>query len=411
MAANQSTRLKTDIGSLDFLTNPTTLATFEEAAKSFIKHDDGTVKIWAASRDWFMEEWGRDTFISLPGLLLSTGRFEEARQVFLHYAKYEQGGLIPNIVRNGELSFNTVDASLWFIHALKAYVEATQDWALIEELLPTVRNIISGYSLGTEYTRNGQQYSIAMDKSDGLIVAPAQTTWMDADPSGNGSQAVTPRNGKAVEINALWYRALLFLITIEKHFNGDTTELEAHAELVRTSFIHKFWNHENNSLYDVIEGDPHSGAIRPNQIIVVSHGEDLLTAQQQQQVLATVERELLTVGGLRTLSPKDSNYIGHYDTSAPVEVKDLAYHQGTIWPWLIGSYCDALRIVKAQQGEPIEIVNNEVKKMIAPLVTFCLESEFKSLPEIFSADEPFEPGGTTSQAWSVAEVLRILKSI
>ncbi len=413
MTANQSTILKTTLDPLDFLNSPETLATLEQTASLFIHPQDNLVKIFASSRDWFQEEWGRDTFISLPGLLISTKRYEDAKKVFLNFSQYEKNGLIPNVIRNGEPSYNTTDASLWFIHALKAYVHATDDWQFLNQLFPTIRNIITGYSNGTFYTRGDQRFYISADAVDGLIISPSQATWMDADPSGNGSEAITPRNGKAVEVNALWYGALKFVIAAAKRFNehADTSALDARANLVRNSFQEKFWNEKESCLFDVIDGDPHSAAIRPNQIFAISHGDDLLTDEQQLQVLTVVTKELLTAGGLRSLSPRDSQYLGQYDTSAPMSVKDLAYHQGTIWPWLIGPYCDAYRIVKAKQGIATESINQEIGSIIAPLVQFCLDSEFKSLPEVFSADLPHDPGGTTSQAWSVAEVLRILKTI
>lgn len=409
MPANQSARLRTDIESLDFLHAPETSATLSAAADTFVKHEGGSAKIWASSRDWFQEEWGRDTFVSLPGLLLSTGRYDEARQILTRFVRLEKNGLIPNVIRSDHIAYNTVDASLWLIHALKAYVTSTDDWTFAATMLPTLRNIISGYSNGTHYQREGSTYEIARDAVDGLIISPIQATWMDADPSGDGSTPVTPRNGKAVEINALWYGTLLFAAELESKV-GDASkvdDLEKAAALTRRSFREKFWNAELGCLFDVIEGDPHSAAIRPNQIIAISHGDDLLDIDQREQILGVVERELLTAGGLRTLSPSDAKYIGEYDTSAPMSIKDFAYHQGAIWPWLIGPYCDALRNVRLARSVPAQEISQEIDQVIAPLVAFCLDSEFKSLPEVFSGDS-LEPGGTTSQAWSVAEVLRII---
>jgi len=406
MTANQSTRLNQEIESLNFLTQPDTFSILESAADLFVQHVDDTVKIWASSRDWFMEEWGRDTFISLPGLLLTTGRYDEAKHVFLQFAQHEQNGLIPNVIRNNELAYNTADAPLWFVHALKAYVIATGDWSFVGELMPRVRNIIAGYTRGATFGRSGRDYRIYMDE-DGLIVSPPQATWMDADPAGDGSTPVTPRDGKCVDINALWYGVLRFAITAEKalNVNADTTELETRSEQVKSSFRREFWNENSGCLYDVI-GD---GAVRPNQLIAISHGEDLLDAAQQAKVLGVVQRELLTPGGLRTLSPQDPMYRGEYDTSAPMSVKDLAYHQGTVWPWLIGPYCEVVNSVRNREGVVADAIRHEIGTAIAPLVQFCLDSEFKSLPEVFSGDYPYEPGGTTSQAWSVAEVLRVLK--
>jgi predicted glycogen debranching enzyme len=385
------------------------LSVLQEAAKTFVKHTNDTVEIWAASRDWFLEEWGRDTFISLPGLLLTTKRYEEAKQLFLHFAKYERGGLIPNVVRGDNSLYNTVDASLWFIHAFKAHLGETDDWSFAATLMPTVRNIIKGYTKGTSYEHAGGWHQIGMDADDGLIFSPPQATWMDADPAGDRTTIVTPRNGKCVEINALWYGALRFVINAERRLdsNADVAELEELANRARNSFINKFWNANMDCLFDVIEGDPHGSAIRPNQVIAISHGGDLLELEKQQQIMRVVKRELLTPYGLRTLSPEDPEYRGQYDTDAPMSEKDLAYHQGTIWPWLIGPYCDALWLTQAAQDLSEEETNREIEDLINPLVKFCLESEFKSLPEVFSGDPPHKPGGTTSQAWSVAEVLRV----
>jgi len=413
MAANQPTTLRTEVD-LGILSAPETLEVFEHAAEQFVKHNnDMSVEIWAASRDWFMEEWGRDTFISLPGLLLARKKYDDAKQIFSRFSGREHDGLIPNVIKQDETIYNTADASLLLIHALKEYVIATDDWPFVDQLMPTIRNVIAGYMHGTAYRRGETEHEIKMDFQDGLIISPAQATWMDADPSGNGSAIVTPRNGKCVEINALWYESLRFIIAAARKLDqdADTTEWEKTANLVHESYAAKFWNPDENCLYDVIEGDIHGGAVRPNQLFAISHGSDLLSLEQQLGVIAAVQKDLLTPGGLRTLSPRDSNYRGHYDTFAPMPEKDPSYHQGTIWPWLIGLYADSLRIVKREQGVAEAEIYQELKSVIAPLVQFCLDSEFKSLPEVFSGDSPFEPGGTKSQAWSVAEVLRILKIV
>jgi predicted glycogen debranching enzyme len=387
------------------------LEMFTQAASTFVKTIDGWTQIWAASRDWFLEEWGRDTFIALPGILLATGRFEEAQSVLRHFAQYMESGLVLNRIHDGEMQFNTVDGSMWYIQALKKYNEYTDDWVFVEEMLPSVMDIIEAYRKGTTYQRNGI-FSITMD-SDGLIISPPQATWMDADPSGKGDEIVTPRNGKAVEINALWYANLVWVGEAMCHtgcrrrstaFGG----LNKLAMNVKKSFKKKFWNEEEQYLFDVIEGDPHSGALRPNQIIAVSHGGDLLTKKQKKLVFDAVTQDLLTPGGLRTLSPRDSHYRGTYDTFAPMSEKDCAYHQGTVWPWLFGPYCDALAIIRKSQNIKSVAIKKELTVLLTPLVRFCIESEFKSLPEVFSGDVPHEPGGTTSQAWSIAEVLRII---
>ena len=387
MTANQPTRLKTD----DFSWNDyPVLETFKSAAGTFVKNVDGHVEIWAASRDWFMEEWGRDTFISLPGLLLVSGRFEDARKIFRRFAKFEKDGLIPNKIEKDCVLYNTADAPMWFIQTVKKYLNYTKDIVFVNDMLPVMRRIIGAYKNGISYQRYGNNQIIRMDE-DCLINSPAQATWMDADCFGK-SCPITPRNGKTVEINALWYDNLRFL----SHIDNDYESL---AVMVKKSFNKKFWNSSKKCLYDVIEGDSCGKAVRPNMIFAVSHGGDLLSASRQKMIVKRVESELLTPGGLRTLSPKDSQYKGTYDTYLPVEQKDLAYHQGSAWPWLMGGFCDAL----AKTGK-----KNKIPKMLGPLARFCLESPYKSLPELFSGNPPYEPGGTTSQAWSIAEVLRIL---
>jgi predicted glycogen debranching enzyme len=386
------------------------LEVLKAAADTFVKHINGEVQLWAASRDWFLEPWGRDTFIALPGILLTTRRFPEAKEIIRNYARYEQNGLIPNRIRPELIEYNTADASMWFIQAIKAYYEYTGEWDFIQEMYPIVNNIISHYVQGTGYKRYSKNNIIQMDHDDCLITSPSQATWMDADPQGTG-HSITPRNGKAVEINALWYANLRFFVEVTDHFQRDRQkqkQISAFAETAKDSFNKKFWNPMENALYDVIEGDPHQGAIRPNMIIAVSHGGDLLTSPRQTDVVASTLNELLTPGGLRTLSPRDSHYKGEYDTHLPPEQKDKAYHQGTVWPWLIGPYCDAVaRVLKNKDKESDEI-QQRIAHVLAPLVRFCIESPYQSLPEVFSGNPPYLPGGTTSQAWSIAEVLRIL---
>jgi predicted glycogen debranching enzyme len=387
MSANQETRLKTE--DFDWSKYPV-LETFKSTANQFIKNIDGQVEIWAASRDWFMEEWGRDTFVSLPGILLVNGRFEEAKSVFRRFASFEKEGLIPNKINKGNVMYNTADAPMWFIQAVKKYLRYTKDMGFVNDMLPVMRRIIGAYKNGASYQRYGNDRVIKMD-DDGLIISPAQATWMDADCFGKACP-ITPRNGKTVEVNALWYDNLRFLSQIDNDY-------ESLAIQVKKSFNKRFWNSSEKCLYDVVDGDPHGRAVRPNMVFAVSHGGDLLSARRQKMIVRKVEKELLTPGGLRTLSPKDSYYRETYDTYLPVEKKDLAYHQGSAWPWLMGGFCDTL----AKVGK-----SKKIKNYIAPLVRFCLESPFKSLPELFSGNPPYEPGGTTSQAWSVAEVLRVI---
>jgi glycogen debranching enzyme len=233
---------------------------------------------------------------------------------------------------------------------------------------------------------------------------------MDADLSGNGLSIVTPRNGKAVEINALWYSNLRFVSSLLSSVQdfSKAKEYNQIADRVRISFNSKFWNSSEEALFDVIEGDNHGGAIRPNMLFAISIGGDLVSPIKQAAIFRSAKKDLLTPGGLRTLSPRDSYYQGTYDTNLPMDQKDRAYHQGTAWPWLMGAYCDSLAIVRRHQGKSEGAIRLEIIQALYLLVRFCLESPYKSLPEVFSGDAPYEPGGTTSQAWSVAEVLRIL---
>ena len=424
-----------------------------EAADAFVKHDDGSVQIWAASTDWFLEEWGRDTFVSLPGLLLSTGRHAEAKENIRRFAKFERDGLIPNKIwdasrwtpATGEgADYNTSDAPMWFVQAVKKTAAATGDEEFAKEMAPVVRRIMERYKTGTGYQRFGRYNSIEMD-DDGLVSTPAQSTWMDADPDGK-DRPVTPRNGKAVEINALWYSNLRFLADVERR-SGDAAagaSADKLADKVKASFNDRFWftNEENKrawggdggALRDVVDGDPHGGAIRPNMIFAASLGGDLLTPARRRSVVLAVTKDLLTRYGLRTLSPRDSYYQETYDTSRPASEKDLAYHQGTVWPWLIGAYADALAGVRQDQGWDESRIRTELRGLMTPLIAAAVSHPEGSLPEVydggksdpalarFTLDDPTgladfssnagapvqNPGGTRSQAWSVAEVLRAL---
>ncbi len=414
----------------------------DRAAASFVHQRDGRVEIWAASMDWFLEEWGRDTFVSLPGLLLSRGRYAQARESLRRFAGLERNGLIPNrIPPGGAIEYNTSDGSLWFIHALRQYAEATGDHAFVEELRPVVERILAGYERGSGYDRYRRFNRIFMD-GDGLIVSPAQSTWMDADPEGL-DRPVTPRNGKAVDINALWYGALRFAAETERRAGKGVAaaDFDALADRVKKSFNDRFWfEHADNArawggtggaLRDVVDGDPHGEAIRPNMLFAVSHGGDLLSPERRRAVVLAATKDLLTPYGLRTLSPRDSYYRGRYETWKPPVEKDRAYHQGTAWPWLLGPYLDALSRVRRDEGWDEARIREEARAVATPLVQFLVSRPEASLPEVFDGgaaspaahdftlDDPAgvaalmqalprdqNPGGTRSQAWSVAELLR-----
>jgi glycogen debranching enzyme len=422
------------------------------AADGFVKHEGGSVQIWAASMDWFLEEWGRDTFVSLPGLLLSTGRFDEAKESIRRFSRFEHDGLIPNKIWDASrwspqnpdgADYNTIDGPMWFVQAVQKTAEASGDPAFADELAPVIRRIMARYEAGTGYERYGRFNRIYMD-SDGLVVGPAQATWMDADPEGR-DRPVTPRDGKAVEINALWYANLRFLAELERRAGAPAAakSADALADRVKASFNEKFWfetednraawGESGGALRDVVDGDPHGGAIRPNMLFAVSHGGDLLDPARRRAVVLAATKDLLTPYGLRTLSPRDSQYRARYDTSLPPLEKDLAYHQGTVWPWLMGPYADALARVRRDQNWSEDRIRAETRGLMTPLVRALASRPEGSLPEVFdggvpdarlagfSLDDPGglgarlsdvpsgqNPGGTRSQAWSVAEALRVI---
>jgi predicted glycogen debranching enzyme len=348
---------------------------------------DGTSII--AGYPWFAD-WGRDTFISLPGLLLTTGKFDRAREVLTVFAKYVSQGMIPNRFDDytNEPSYNTVDASLWFIHAAFEYLRASKDRKTFDAILqPACRQIIDGY-------RRGTRFKIRMDESDALIAQgdeQTQLTWMDAKCDG---VAFTPRQGKPVEINALWYHALVLMG--EKDL----------AARVKESFSRAFWISPFRGLADVVDGDPQRGysrdnSIRPNQIFAASLPNSPLSPQQQSAVVEVVRRELLTPMGLRTLAKSDAKYKGKY--AGQQFQRDAAYHNGAIWPWPLGGFLDAYLRVNNNS----EDARAQARRWLSPLIDHLDDACIGSISEIFEADEPHRPVGCCAQAWSVAEVLRL----
>ena len=342
-----------------------------------------------AGYPWFAD-WGRDTFISLPGLLLTTGKLDRAKEVLSVFAKYVSQGMIPNRFDDytNEPSYNTVDASLWFIHAAFEYLRASKDQKTFDKILkPACKQIIDGY-------RRGTRFGIKMDESDALITQgdeQTQLTWMDAKCNG---VAFTPRQGKPVEINALWYHALVLM--------GES-KLAAKA---KDSFTKAFWISPFRGLADVVKGDPQRGydrdnSIRPNQIFAVSLPNSPLTKEQQSAVVEVVRRELLTPVGLRTLAKSDAKYKGRY--TGPQFQRDAAYHNGAIWPWLIGGFLDA----HLRTSNNSEDARNQARRWLSPLVDHLEVACLGQISEIFEADEPHRPVGCCAQAWSVAEVLRL----
>ncbi len=365
------------------------------AADQFIadRHlsDDIHGKTIIAGYHWF-SDWGRDTMISLPGLTLSTGRPEIARSILRTYAKYVDRGMLPNRFPDaGETpEYNTVDATLWYFEALRAYYNTTEDDDLLEELFPVLADIIDWHSRGT-------RYNIHLDAADGLLYAGEagmQLTWMDVKI---GDWVVTPRIGKPIEVNALWYNALRTMANIARHIGKPHQEYEAMAERVLFRFS-RFWNQETGYCYDVLDSpDGNDPSLRPNQIFAVSLPESPLNTAQQKSVVNACGRMLLTSHGLRSLSPDDSQYQGRYGGDSQKQ-RDSAYHQGTTWGWLIGPFVLAhLRVYKNPA---------QARQFLEPMANHLYAHGLGSLSEIFDGDAPMTPRGCIAQAWTVAEVLR-----
>ncbi len=343
-----------------------------------------------AGYPWF-SDWGRDTMISLPGLTLATGRPEIARAILQTFADYVDQGMVPNRFPDaGEVpKYNTVDATLWYFEAIRAYYRATHDDALLRELFPVLTDIIDWHCRGT-------RYGIHLDPSDGLLYAGepgVQLTWMDAKV---GDWVVTPRIGKPVEVNALWYNALRALAQFARLIGKPYQEYEAMADRTAARFS-RFWNESLGYCYDVLDGpDGPDAALRPNQILAVALTDSPLTPEQQRQVVEVCGRELLTSYGLRSLAPSDPHYQGHY--GGPVQQRDAAYHQGTVWGWLLGPFVIAhLRVFQNP---------TQAREFLEPMAYHLQSHGLGSCSEIFDGDAPMTPHGCIAQAWTVAEILR-----
>jgi predicted glycogen debranching enzyme len=344
-----------------------------------------------AGYPWF-SDWGRDTMIALPGLTLPTGRPEVAASILRTYAQYVDRGMLPNRFPDaGETpEYNTVDASLWYFEAIRAYHGATGDDELVRDLFPRLVEIIDWHQRGT-------RYQIGMDDSDGLLYAGEegiQLTWMDAKVE---EWVVTPRIGKPVEINALWYNALRIMADFADRFYEEGAPYATLADKVQSGFG-RFWNESMGYCYDVIDGPGgKDGRLRPNQLFAISLPYSPLNAEQQRSVVDACARHLLTAHGLRSLSPDDSDYIGQYVGDR--RKRDGAYHQGTVWSWLIGPFVAAhLRVYNDPQ---------QARSYLYPLLHHLADHGVGSISEIFDGDAPFLPRGCIAQAWSVAEMLRL----
>lgn len=359
----------------------------------------GTQQTVIAGYPWFTD-WGRDTFISLPGLCLATGRYEIAWQVIESFAAHVSEGMVPNRFPDvgEEPEYNTIDASLWFVHAIDRYLTYTNDSVRARQTAwPAVKQIIDGY-------RRGTRYGIKMDQ-DGLIaggVPGLQLTWMDAKV---GDWVVTPRYGKPVEIQALWIRALAIGGSLATKFGEPAYAARCKADRARAvdTFRQRFWYAEGGYLYDVIDGpEGNDASLRPNQLYALSLNDDLLSKEQATSLLHIVEADLLTPVGLRTLSPRDSRYRPRYEGG--VVERDGAYHQGTVWPFLLGPFVTAWIKTYGKKAATLKQARAFLDGLTAHLGEACLGQ----VSEIFDAEAPHHPRGCFAQAWSVAEPLRVL---
>jgi predicted glycogen debranching enzyme len=347
-----------------------------------------------AGYHWFTD-WGRDTMISLEGLALATGRYSEAGSILRTFALAFRDGLIPNLYPEGEEEglYHTADATLWFFHALDRYVRATGDTATLASILPRLYESI-------EWHLRATRFGIGVDQRDGLLRQGAPgfaLTWMDARM---GDWVVTPRRGKAVEINALWYNALRLLASwaANEGSRERARELEALADRVHRSFNERFWYERGGYLYDVVDGESGDDpAFRPNQLFAISLPHPVLDRNRWRPIVALAGERLLTPVGLRSLAPGHPDYKPRY--FGDLRTRDAAYHQGTVWGWLIGPYLDAW--LKVHPGD-----REGARSMLEGFSAHLSEACVGQISEVFDAQPPFTPRGCVAQAWSVAEVLR-----
>lgn len=369
------------------------------ASDQFLTYRESTKMMTVlAGLPWFTD-WGRDTMIAFTGLTLCTKRFKEAEEILLTFARYIRHGIVPNMFPDDNMPplYNTVDASLWYFYAVYQYLHynpAAEAEAFVkEQIFPHLKEIISAYEKGTDF-------SIYME-DDGLIHAGSgldQITWMDVRV---GDWVATPRHGKPVEINALWYNALRIMESLCEKFDEDASAYRTRANQVKESFNAKFWDSANQCLFDVVDGDEPDDHIRPNQIYAVSLPFSLLPEEQEKAVVALVEKELFVGCGLRSLAPDHPDYHGIY--CGALAKRDAAYHQGTAWGFLLGGFFSAYMKVNHHSSSAAE---NAVH-MLEPVRKHLTDSGcIGSISEIFDGDAPHNPRGCYAQAWSVGEVLR-----
>src|SRR5262249_25422183 len=356
----------------------------------------GDQKTVIAGYHWF-GDWGRDTMIALPGLTLVTGRDDEAKSILLAFAQHVDRGMLPNRFPDAgeEPEYNTVDATLWYFEAVRALLQYTGDYDFVQtNLYPVLTEII-------DWHERGARYGIRVDE-DGLLHSGepgVQLTWMDARVDG---REVTPRTGKAVEIQALWYNALCVMEHLADKFGDGEGEkrYDRLAARAKQSFNELFWNEATGCLFDVVEGDARDGSIRTNQILAVSLPHTMLSREKADQVMAVVERDLLTPYGLRSLSPNDSQYCGRYE-GGPSK-RDGVYHQGTVWAWLMGPFITAYLKVNGTGKKGRE----QAARWLDAFYGHLNDAGLGQVSEVFDGDGPHHPGGCIAQAWSVAELLR-----
>lgn len=369
------------------------------ASDQFLTYRESTKMMTVlAGLPWFTD-WGRDTMIAFTGLTLCTKRFKEAEEILLTFARYIRHGIVPNMFPDDNMPplYNTVDASLWYFYAVYQYLNynpaAEAETFVKEQIFPHLKEIVSAYEKGTDF-------SIYME-DDGLIHAGSgldQITWMDVRV---GDWVATPRHGKPVEINALWYNALRIMESLCEKFDEDASAYRTRANQVKESFNAKFWDSSNQCLFDVVDGDEPDDHIRPNQIYAVSLPFSLLPEEQEKAVVALVEKELFVGYGLRSLAPDHPDYHGIY--CGALAKRDAAYHQGTAWGFLLGGFFSAYMKVNHHSSSAAE---NAIR-MLEPVRKHLSDSGcIGSISEIFDGDAPHNPRGCYAQAWSVGEVLR-----
>ncbi|MFZ1948105.1 MAG: amylo-alpha-1,6-glucosidase [bacterium] len=367
------------------------------AADAFIVRRSSEGRTVIAGYPWFTD-WGRDTMISLPGLTLAAGRPDDAGRILQTYAAAMEHGLIPNLFPDFAASarYNTVDATLWFFEAVRKYYDATADGELVTAILPSLREAMRSHIRGTLYGIKADDDGLLRSGEEG-----AQLTWMDAKFE---DEVITARTGKPVEINALWFNAMRIMAGFCGDFGG-LAEERAYDEMAAKTlkaFNRKFWNDDLGCLYDSVDVHRRDDSVRPNQVIAMSLTYPVLDPSRWRPVVDLVERELLTPYGLRTLSPNDPRYRGRYD--GDLKTRDHAYHQGTVWPWLMGPYMRAYLLAHGRS----EATRAHCLRLLEPLARHLDEAGLGQISEIFDGDPPHRPHGCIAQAWSVAEMLRVL---